>query len=122
LQPGRAGGLRRDRPAPFGDIIVDQADGAVDPLLRHLDLQLSSHAQIEDEIELGNLLDTAEIVAVSAISRKESRGAHSREDFSERDDVNFLKHTFATKDTSGHISLDYKPATITKYQPKKRVY
>lgn len=80
------------------------------------------NTDVLEAIELGNLLDTAEIVAVSGIARKESRGAHAREDFTERDDVNFLQHTFATKDSSGKIALDYRPATITKYQPKKRVY
>lgn len=80
------------------------------------------NTDVLEAIELGNLLDTAEIVAVSGIARKESRGAHAREDFTERDDVKFLQHTFATKDVNGKIALDYKPATITKYQPKKRVY
>ncbi|MFI5264411.1 MAG: succinate dehydrogenase flavoprotein subunit [Candidatus Kapaibacterium sp.] len=80
------------------------------------------NTDVLEAIELGNLLDTAELVAVSAMARKESRGAHSREDYSERDDIHFLKHTFATKDVTGNIALDYRPATITKYQPKKRVY
>ncbi len=80
------------------------------------------NTDVLEAIELGNLLDTAEIVAISGINRKESRGAHSREDFTERDDVNFLKHTFATKDANGNIALSYKDATITKYQPKTRVY
>lgn len=86
------------------------------------DKGMQFNTDVLEAIELGNLLDTAEIVAVSGINRKESRGAHSREDYTERDDANFLKHTFATKDANGKISLDYKPATITKYQPKKRVY
>jgi succinate dehydrogenase / fumarate reductase flavoprotein subunit len=86
------------------------------------DKGLQFNTDVLEAIELGNLLDTAEIVAVSGIARKESRGAHSREDFTERDDANFLKHTFASKDANGKIALDYKPATITTYQPKKRVY
>ncbi|MEI8134941.1 MAG: succinate dehydrogenase flavoprotein subunit [bacterium] len=80
------------------------------------------NTDVLEVIELGNLLDTAEIVAISGINRKESRGAHAREDFTNRDDVNFLKHTFATKGVDGKVVLDYKPATITKYQPKTRVY
>ncbi|MFI5264908.1 MAG: succinate dehydrogenase/fumarate reductase flavoprotein subunit, partial [Candidatus Kapaibacterium sp.] len=86
------------------------------------DKGMQFNTDVLEAIELGNLLDTAEIVAVSGIARKESRGAHSREDFTERDDANFLTHTFATKDASGKIALDYKPVTITTYQPKKRVY
>ncbi len=71
--------------------------------------------------ELGCLLDLAEVTAVSALVRKESRGAHARDDYPERDDENWLKHTFAWfKD--GEVKLKYKPVVITKYQPKKRVY
>ncbi len=71
--------------------------------------------------ELGNLLDVAEIVAVSALNRKESRGGHSREDYPKRDDQNWLKHTLACR-VDGKIEISYKPVVITKYQPKERVY
>ena len=71
--------------------------------------------------ELGNLLDVAEVVAVSALNRKESRGGHSREDYPKRDDQNWLKHTLACR-VDGKIDISYKPVTITKYQPKERVY
>jgi succinate dehydrogenase / fumarate reductase, flavoprotein subunit len=72
--------------------------------------------------ELGNLLDLAEVTAVSAINRTESRGAHMREDFGDRNDAEWLKHTLAYRDESGKIDLRYKPVTITKFQPKERVY
>lgn len=72
--------------------------------------------------ELGNLLDLAEVTTVSALARTESRGGHSREDYPDRDDVNWLKHTFAWVDENGKIELKYNPVTITKYQPKARVY
>ena len=71
--------------------------------------------------ELGNLLDIAETVAASALNRKESRGGHSREDFPERDDVHWLKHTLIAK-KNGKLEINYKPVVITKYQPKARVY
>lgn len=71
--------------------------------------------------ELGNMLEVAEVIALSALNRKESRGGHSREDYPNRDDVNWLKHTLAWK-KDGRIELGYKPVVITKYQPKERVY
>ena len=61
------------------------------------------------------------MIAISALNRTESRGGHSREDYPKRDDVNWLKHTLATKQ-NGEIKIEYKPVTITKYQPKERVY
>ncbi len=72
--------------------------------------------------ELGNLLEIAEVVTVSAIARTESRGAHARDDYPKRDDVNWLKHTLAWVKPNGEIELRYKPVVITKYQPKERVY
>jgi len=71
--------------------------------------------------ELGNMLDVAELVTVCALNRTESRGGHSREDYPQRDDQNWLKHTLAWKD-NGKVKVDYKPVVITKYQPKARVY
>jgi succinate dehydrogenase / fumarate reductase flavoprotein subunit len=71
--------------------------------------------------EFGNLLEVAEVVAASALNRKESRGGHSREDYPERDDKNWLKHTLITK-KDGKLDIKYKPVVITKHQPKARVY
>jgi succinate dehydrogenase / fumarate reductase flavoprotein subunit len=71
--------------------------------------------------ELGNMLDVSELVTVCALNRTESRGGHSREDYPNRDDQSWLKHTLAWKD-NGKVQVDYKPVVITRYQPKARVY
>jgi succinate dehydrogenase / fumarate reductase flavoprotein subunit len=82
-----------------------------------------------EAVELGFLLDLAEVVVYSALSRQESRGGHFREDFPTRDDENFLVHTMAyltgdahSADAVDHIKLDTKPVVITRYQPMERKY
>ena len=74
-----------------------------------------------EAIELGFLLDLAEVVVVSAKNRKESRGGHMRDDFPNRDDKKFMKHTMAYKKGT-KIELDWKPVVITNYQPMERKY
>jgi succinate dehydrogenase / fumarate reductase, flavoprotein subunit len=81
------------------------------------------NTDLGEALELGYLLDCAEATVASALARTESRGGHAREDFPERDDKAWLRHTFATRDpASGAVRLDYKPVTITKFEPKARVY
>ncbi|MEU2896161.1 succinate dehydrogenase flavoprotein subunit [Streptomyces sp. NPDC088106] len=79
-----------------------------------------------EAVELGNLLDLAEVMAVSALARKESRGGHYREDYPNRDDINFMRHTMAYRevgaDGSETVRLDYKPVVQTRYQPMERKY
>ncbi|HFC12304.1 MAG TPA: FAD-binding protein, partial [Anaerolineae bacterium] len=72
--------------------------------------------------ELGNLLDIARVTAYSAASRPESRGGHARDDFKERDDENWLKHTLCHMDKDGNLTLSYKDVTLGRYEPKPRVY
>ncbi len=72
-------------------------------------------------IELGHLVNLAGAIAHSALQREESRGGHFREDFPERDDANWLKHTLAFKTGEG-IRFKYKPVTITRFQPEVRKY
>lgn len=74
-----------------------------------------------EALELGYLLDIAYVTAASALNRTESRGAHAREDFSKRDDTNWLKHTLAYKQDRS-VSFKYKPVTITRFQPQERKY
>jgi succinate dehydrogenase / fumarate reductase flavoprotein subunit len=82
-----------------------------------------------EAVELGFLLDLAEVVVYSARSRKESRGGHMREDYPERDDKNFLVHTMAylvgdpeSADAGEHIKIGWKPVVITNYPPMERKY
>jgi succinate dehydrogenase / fumarate reductase flavoprotein subunit len=75
-----------------------------------------------DAIELGHLLDLAEVITQSALVRKESRGAHFREDYPDRDDKNFLAHTMARYDADRGPQLFTKRVTVTKFEPKERKY
>jgi succinate dehydrogenase / fumarate reductase flavoprotein subunit len=89
-----------------------------------------------EAVELGFLLDLAEVVVYSARNRKESRGGHMRDDFPKRDDENYMVHTMAyltgdphSSDSDDHITLDFKPVVFTKneqgelrYPPMERKY
>jgi len=73
-------------------------------------------------IELGYMLDCAEMITKSALERKESRGAHTRLDYPKRDDENWLKHIVLTKQPDGSEKMTYQPVTITQWQPQERKY
>jgi len=82
-----------------------------------------------EAIELGFLLDIAEVVVYSARNRKESRGGHMRDDYPDRNDAEYMQHTMAyltgdahSADASDHIRMDWKPVVITHYQPMERKY
>ncbi|MBU8922529.1 MAG: succinate dehydrogenase flavoprotein subunit [Bacteroidales bacterium] len=71
--------------------------------------------------ELGHMIEFCELIVAGALAREESRGAHSRTDFPDRDDKKWLKHTLAWKEGE-KIRFDYKPVTITRFQPQERKY
>jgi succinate dehydrogenase / fumarate reductase flavoprotein subunit len=78
-----------------------------------------------EAVELSFLLELAEVLVVGALARKESRGGHAREDYPNRDDTNFMRHSMYYKQGDGllaDIRLDYKPVTFTRYQPMERKY
>jgi len=79
------------------------------------------NTDLMEAIELGFMLDCAELVAAGALAREESRGGHYRSDFPTRDDVNWLKHTLAYLEPEG-VRMASKPVTITRFEPKERVY
>jgi succinate dehydrogenase / fumarate reductase flavoprotein subunit len=79
------------------------------------------NTDLMEALELGFMLDCAELVTAGALAREESRGGHYREDFPLRDDVNWLKHTLAYLEPEG-VRMSSKPVTITRFQPKERVY
>ncbi|MGA9675679.1 MAG: succinate dehydrogenase flavoprotein subunit [Mycobacterium sp.] len=83
------------------------------------------NSDLLEAIELGFLLELAEVTVVGALNRKESRGGHAREDYPNRDDVNYMRHTMAYKqgtDLLSDIALDFKPVVQTRYEPKERKY
>ncbi|WP_281950779.1 succinate dehydrogenase flavoprotein subunit [Nitrosophilus kaiyonis] len=80
------------------------------------------NTDLQEAIELGHMLDYAAFIVEGAIARKESRGAHYREDFPKRDDENFLKHTLAYMDEEGNINLDYMDVVLGKFEPQERKY
>jgi succinate dehydrogenase / fumarate reductase flavoprotein subunit len=97
--------------------------------IRVTDRSLVWNSDLIETIELDNLIRQAVVTMFSAENRKESRGAHAREDFPDRDDGNWMKHTLAWLDENGNVTIDYRPVhtyTLTEdvsyIEPKARVY
>ncbi len=89
------------------------------------DKGLRYNTDLLEAVELGFLLELAEVLVVGALVRTESRGGHAREDYPNRDDTNWMRHTMAYKqgaELTSDIRLDYKPVVQTRYQPMERKY
>ena len=116
--PGMQAALTRIRELKerFGNLAID-------------DKGKQFNTDLLESFELGCLLDIAEVMAASALQRTESRGAHYRDDYPNRDDANWLNHTFANRTdgvgatlTQGDFRFAKRPVVITKFEPKERKY
>ncbi|MCW6035025.1 succinate dehydrogenase/fumarate reductase flavoprotein subunit [Spirulina subsalsa FACHB-351] len=79
------------------------------------------NTELIEALELGHLMVVGEMILTSALHRKESRGAHSREDYPQRHDGEFLKHTLSYYSAAG-IDLEYMPVVVNRFEPKERKY
>jgi fumarate reductase flavoprotein subunit len=86
------------------------------------DASLTFNTEVTAAIELTYMLDGAEAIIHSALSRTESRGSHQRTDHPDRDDENFLKHSLAYREPDGPPRIEYHPVSITRWPPGERVY
>lgn len=79
------------------------------------------NVNLSDALEVGHMLQLAEVIVVGVYARTESRGAHARIDYPQRDDAHWMKHTLASKGPDGP-QLSYSPVAYTRWEPKERVY
>ncbi|WP_283170194.1 FAD-dependent oxidoreductase [Curtanaerobium respiraculi] len=106
---------------------MEEAEKIVDECLEaYKDAYIGDDSKIYNEafmnyVEVGNVLAIAKCVCMGAIARKESRGSHSRQDYPERDDKNFLAHSLVSLE-DGAFKLDWRPVVVTKFQPEARTY
>jgi len=80
------------------------------------------NTELQEATELGHMLEFSKFIVVGALNREESRGGHFREDFPTRDDVNFLKHTYAYMDKDYNIKSEWGEVVLGKFEPKERTY
>jgi succinate dehydrogenase / fumarate reductase flavoprotein subunit len=79
------------------------------------------NTEVVEALELRNLMVVGRIIMASALQRRESRGSHSREDFTSRDDANFLKHTLAYYSPAG-VQIGYRDVALGMFEPQERKY
>ncbi len=89
--------------------------------VRIVDRSQVYNLNLTDALEVGHMLDLAEVIVVGAYARTESRGAHFRIDYPKRDDARWMRHTLARKSAEGP-ELSYSPVAYTRWEPKERVY
>ncbi len=106
----------RDAAAAIADLHERYEHVTLDDRSRTFNTELVAY------LELGNLLDVAEAIIHSGLARTESRGAHQRTDYPERDDDRFLAHSLAYRATRGSPRIEYLPVTVTRWPPAERVY
>jgi len=80
------------------------------------------NTELTAALELSYMLDVAQAIVHSALERRESRGSHQRTDYPQRDDDRFLAHSLAYRGEDGSPRIEYRPVTITRWPPGKRVY
>ena len=110
------------------EVVLKEAAGKLKQLQeRFQDLSLDDNSytfntELTAALELSYMLDVAQTIVGSALERRESRGSHQRTDYPQRDDERFLAHSLAYHAADGSPRTDYRPVTITRWPPAKRVY
>jgi fumarate reductase flavoprotein subunit len=110
-----------------GDSLAEAAEALRQLQERFRDVALEDHShtfntELTSALELGFMLDVAEAIVGCAWHRTESRGAHQRTDFPQRDDERFLAHSLVCRQEDGSSRVEYLPVTITRWPPAERVY
>jgi succinate dehydrogenase / fumarate reductase flavoprotein subunit len=90
--------------------------------LKVYDPELTFNTNLQQTLEFLNMVEVAQTIALGALKRKESRGAHARTDYPKRDDKKFLKHSLIRMEEDGELSLSWKDVVITKFKPEERKY